>query len=228
MVTRLRDSRLLPGLDLEAGTLYGIGRNYAAHAEELNNPIPSEPIVFLKPRSSLVLDGGPVRLPAGRGRVDYECEIVVALGRGGRNFTKAEAREAIAGYAVGLDITGRDLQEAAKAKSLPWTLAKGLETFAPVGRFVPASRVPDPQALSIHFEIGGEARQAAPASLMLFPILDLVAWLSSAFLLEPGDLIFTGTPKGVGPLRPGDECHARLLQDQATLTELFTSVEGEG
>jgi acylpyruvate hydrolase len=225
MSSSLSRSYLLPGLDLEARTVYCIGRNYAEHAKELGNAVPAEPVVFIKPRSSLVLDGGPIQLPVRSRRVDHECEIVVALGAGGRNFSLADAEKAIAGYAVGIDVTARDLQDEAKKKALPWAVSKGFESFAPVGRFVPSSRVLKPEELSITLEVRNELRQKGAVSQMLWGIPHLIAHLSRIFLLESGDLIFTGTPPGVGPLHPGDSLQARLFEKGTTLTELFVDVE---
>jgi len=187
-----------------------IGRNYAAHARELGNEIPDAPILFLKPPSSLIGNGGTVILPAVTQDVQHEVELVVRLGTGGTNIAEADALSHVDGYAVGLDLTARDLQTEAKKKGLPWTLAKGLDTFAPLGDFAPASAVPDPQALRIRCVVRGEVRQDGFTGDMLHTVASLVAYVSSVMTLEPGDLIFTGTPEGVSPLHDGDDVFAEI------------------
>lgn len=209
----------VPGLEpLQIHTIFCIGRNYALHAQELGNAVPSEPVVFLKPLTSVRLPGQEVRLPAVSERVDHEVEIVAVLGeaaRGGvRNVSRQQALGLIGGLGVGLDLTARDLQEAAKKKSLPWTLGKALDGFAPLGRFVSTGEFSvTEQSLSelvVRLSVQGELRQEGRASQMLFPIGELVMFLSRYFTLHPGDLLYTGTPPGVGPLKPGDSVTATL------------------
>lgn len=200
----------LPGLPFGARNIFCIGRNYAAHARELKNEIPQEPVVFLKPVSALCYSGESVKLPRASARVDHEVEIVVALGQRCQAISEAQALEAVAGYAVGLDLTARDLQEIAKKGGLPWAVAKGFDGFAPVSSFLGADVVGDPAGLCFELEVNGETRQRGRASDMLFSIPSLIAYLSGIFTLEPGDLIFTGTPAGVGPLVAGDSLKATL------------------
>lgn len=201
----------LPGLkDLEAGTLYCIGRNYAEHARELENEVPDRPLVFLKPRSSIVHGGSPIRLPAESADVHHEVELVAAIGKTCRRVAAENALENVAGYAVGIDVTARDIQQSAKEKGHPWTVAKGFETFAPLGNFLPAGELPDPQQLHLELSVNGRTRQSDPTSLMLFPVARLIAYLSGICTLCPGDLLFTGTPKGVSPLAEGDRLAAVL------------------
>jgi 2-keto-4-pentenoate hydratase/2-oxohepta-3-ene-1,7-dioic acid hydratase in catechol pathway len=203
----------LPGLpELSLGTVYCIGRNYAEHARELGNAVPEEPVVFLKPQSAVALPGSPIRLPAVSKRVDHETEIVIAIGKSGKNVFAGDALALVAGYAVGIDVTARDLQEAAKKKALPWAVAKGFDTFAPISEFVPADRVAEPFELGVTLEVNGQLRQTGKASGMIFPVDALIAYLSGIFTLAPGDLIFTGTPPGVGPLVAGDRLVARLIE----------------
>jgi len=207
----------LPGLDLPVGSLWCIGRNYAEHARELGNALPEAPVVFLKPASSLVGDGAAVAWPAEIGAVHHEVELVVAIGRGGSRIDRDAALSRVAGYAVGIDLTARDLQAKAKAAGLPWTEAKGRDGFAPLSRFVPAAAVPDPAALGLELRVNGERRQAGLAADMLWDVPALIAYLSERFTLRPGDLIFTGTPPGVGPLSPGDRVEATLEPSLARL-----------
>lgn len=211
----------LPGLKLTARTIYCIGRNYAEHAKELGNAVPTEPVVFLKPLSSIIYSGDAVRLPKQSSRVDHEVEIVVALGAGGRDLSEAQALASIAGYAVGLDITARDLQDAAKKKALPWAVAKGFDTFTALGKFARASAVTSITGLEFELLVNGSRRQHGKSSDMIFSIPRLIAYLSTVFTLAAGDLIFTGTPEGVAPLKAGDRVEARLRE----LSKLELTVE---
>ncbi len=201
-------------LGIPVSTVYGIGRNYAEHAKELGNEVPSQPIVFLKPRACLVLDGGPMILPEASARVDHEVEIVIALGEG----------KQVVGYAVGIDGTARDFQDEAKKKGLPWAYAKGFPTSAPVSRFVPASAVVDPSRLRLQLEVNGQIRQQGQASQMLFSVSELLKRMDRAFPIEAGDVIFTGTPPGVGPMNRGDQLRASLYEGERLLTELNLEV----
>ena len=177
-----------------------VGRNYAKHAAELGNDVPAEPLIFLKPPSSIVYDGDPIVMPKGVGRVDYEAEIGVVIGRRARNVAAADAWSYVSALVPVNDVTARDLQ----ASDGQWTRAKGFDTFCPVGTPVPVGDV-DRAALRVGTRVNGEARQDAPASDMVFDIPRLIAHISGVMTLEPGDLIATGTPDGIGPLSPGDE-----------------------
>lgn len=184
----------LPGLDAPLASIWCIGRNYAAHAKELGNPVPSEPVVFLKPASSVVGDGAVVRIPADSSRLDHEVELVVGLGKGKRPV-----------YAVGIDFTARDLQEKLKKEGLPWTLAKARPGFSALGPFAAASL---PQTLTL--SVNGAVRQLGSTGDMLFPVPRLLEYLEAKFGLSEGDLVFTGTPPGVSPLEKGDRLEAAL------------------
>lgn len=196
--------------NLSINTIFCIGRNYAAHARELNNPVPGEPVVFLKPASSVVPNGAAIVIPAQSDDVHYEAELVVAIGKKGKNIPLEEAMDYVAGYGLGIDVTARDLQQIAKDKSLPWSVAKGFDTFAPLSDFTDRESLPDPDQIEYTLEINGEHRQHGQTSHMLFPIPFLIHYLSGIFTLNPGDLIFTGTPEGVGKLHKGDRLHTEL------------------
>ena len=195
--------------DLTAGTVYCIGRNYVAHARELGNEVPGRPLVFLKPASSITFDG-PVQLPVRSQDVHHEVELVAAVGEGGKNIPQSEALSHVAGYAVGIDLTARDIQSRAKKNGHPWSVAKGFDTFAPLSSFVPGSRIEDPQNLELSLLVNGTIRQQASTGLMIFPVAELISYLSGIFTLRAGDLIFTGTPEGVSPLSSGDHIEAKL------------------
>jgi 2-keto-4-pentenoate hydratase/2-oxohepta-3-ene-1,7-dioic acid hydratase in catechol pathway len=205
------------------GKLLCIGRNYAMHAAEMKAAIPTEPMVFLKPASALVRSGESIVLPARSADVHHEVELVVLIGREVRNVRSEDALEAVAGYAVGLDMTARDLQAAAKKSGSPWTVAKGFDTFAPVGEFLEAAAVADPGRLDISLEVNGSVRQSGNTSNMLFSVEELIAYCSTIFTLAPGDLIFTGTPEGVGQVKHGD----RLRASASGLPDLVVDVRSE-
>lgn len=203
----------IPGLNTSytAHSVICIGRNYADHAKELNNPLPIIPVVFTKPLTAITYDGGEIRVPVGLTKeVHHEVEMVVAIGEYGRFIPESKAMDYVAGYGVGVDITARDLQTALKKQSQPWTLSKGMDTFAPLGNFVEADQVADPTNLSISLDINGQTRQQGNTSDMIFSLPALISFVSQYMSLHKGDLLFTGTPAGVGPLEDGDILTAQL------------------
>jgi 2-keto-4-pentenoate hydratase/2-oxohepta-3-ene-1,7-dioic acid hydratase in catechol pathway len=210
---------IIPGLQkrMQISTIFCIGRNYIEHAHELNNPVPKSPVIFIKPISSIIYSGYTVKLPPQSRDVHFETEVLVAIGKQGKNISEESAMDYIEGYGIGIDVTARDLQSEAKAKSLPWSVAKGFDTFAPISNFIPAEIVNNPRELTFTLEINGELRQKGNTSDMIFPINVLISKLSEFFTLNPGDLIFTGTPSGVGALNSGDELKAVLGDNLTTL-----------
>jgi 2-keto-4-pentenoate hydratase/2-oxohepta-3-ene-1,7-dioic acid hydratase in catechol pathway len=195
---------------VEVTKLLCIGRNYAKHAAEMKSDVPDEPLVFLKPPSALVGDEEAVVLPAASRDVHHEVELVAVIGTGGKNIPPAEALNHVDAYAVGLDMTARDLQSEAKKGGRPWSVAKGFDTFAPLGPREAAASIADPQDLTIRLTVNGEERQAASTKDMIFPVAELIAYCSRIFTLAPGDLIYTGTPEGVGPVHDGDVLEATV------------------
>lgn len=176
-----------------------VGRNYLEHAKELGNTVPEEPLIFLKPTSSMIGEGEPIVLPPQSEQVEYEGEIAVVIGKRARGVAAADAMEYIGAYVPLNDVTARDLQR----KDDQWTRAKGFDTFCPVGTPVAADGI-EPASLEVICKVNGEVRQHGRASEMAFSIPVLIEYISSIMTLEPGDLIATGTPSGVGPLRSGD------------------------
>ncbi len=185
-----------------------VGKNYAQHAAEMNSEVPEEPILFLKPPTALIGPGGTVLLPPQSREVHHEVELVVVIGREGKHIPEDKALDYVAGYALGLDMTARDLQQKAKAAGHPWTVAKGFDTFAPLGPIVSATSVPDPQQVRLRLKLNGAVRQDGTTADMVFSVARLIAYCSEIFTLQPGDLLFTGTPKGVGPVQEGDVLEA--------------------
>lgn len=201
----------IPGLDLPIRNIYCIGRNFADHANEMNAATPSSPIVFLKPTSSICFDGDTVSIPPQSQNVHHEGEIVLAIGKSGKNIDQKNAKNYIAGIGAGIDFTARDLQSDAKKAGLPWSVAKGFDGFAPVSSFIPFSEVSD-SALTIELTVNDTVRQSGTTDQMIFSFEELIVYLSSIFTLQPGDLIFTGTPAGVSAIEPGDNVTAKLSE----------------
>ena len=184
----------------DPGKIICLGRNYRAHAEEQDKPVPERPLLFPKLSSALIGHGAPILLPdpAIEDRVDYEVELAVVMGRRARGVSEAEALNYVAGYTVMNDVSGRRTQRAEKQ----WLRAKGFDTFAPCGPWiVTADEIPNPQALAIECHVNGELRQSSDTGKMIFGVAFLVSYLSATMTLEPGDIISTGTPGGVGEHR---------------------------
>ncbi len=186
------------------GRIFCIGRNYVEHAAELANPLPAAPVVFMKPPSSLVRAGDPIRFPHHGQDLQHEVEVVVKIGRTGRVGALDQALSYVAGVSLGLDLTLRDLQQQLKQKGLPWEAAKAFDQSAPIGEFVAYDACIDLGAIDFRCSVNGVQRQAGNSRDMLFPVPRLLVELSRIWVLQPGDLVFTGTPAGVGPLRIGD------------------------
>jgi len=182
------------------GKIVCVGRNYAAHARELGNPVPERPLLFLKPPSAVIGDGEPIVLPAASRQVEHEAEIAIVLGARLCRADEATARRAVGGIACLNDVTARDLQKT----DGQWTRAKGFDTFCPVG---PPRTVPhdfDLATLEVIGRVNGQERQRGKAADMIFAVPQLLSYISHVMTLEPGDLVATGTPEGVGPLVAGD------------------------
>jgi 2-keto-4-pentenoate hydratase/2-oxohepta-3-ene-1,7-dioic acid hydratase in catechol pathway len=180
------------------GKIVCVGRNYVEHARELGNEVPEAPLIFLKPPSAVIADGDPIRLPSASQQVEFEGEIGVVVGKRLSRASEADARSAIRGIVAVNDVTARDLQKT----DGQWTRAKGFDSFCPIG---PESNgIPDLADLTVVTRVNGEERQRGSSAQMVFPIPLLLSYISDIMTLEPGDLIATGTPSGVGRLAPGD------------------------
>jgi fumarylpyruvate hydrolase len=191
--------------------IYCIGRNYADHAKEMGSSIDrGNPVFFCKPADAVVADRSQIPYPPGTTDLHHEVEMVVALQSGGINIAEAQALKHVFGYAVGLDLTRRDLQNIAKAKALPWDSAKAFDRSAPVSALRRASEIGHAQHAQLSLEVNGTRRQQADVASMIFSVAEVIALLSQLFELKAGDLIFTGTPAGVAALQRGDRFHAKL------------------
>lgn len=191
-------------MDFPPGKVVCVGRNYAEHARELGNVIPEKPLLFIKPSTSLVGLDRPLVLPAYGGPVHYELELAVLFGTGFSHIEAERVPDTIAGYALALDLTLRELQAELKKKGHPWETAKGFDGSCPTSPFVAPGALRDPQSTSLRLSVNGVLQQDGNTADMLMPINALVAYASSFFSFRPGDVMLTGTPAGVGPLGPGD------------------------
>jgi 2-keto-4-pentenoate hydratase/2-oxohepta-3-ene-1,7-dioic acid hydratase in catechol pathway len=181
--------------------IVAIGRNYKDHAAELNNPLPVEPLIFLKPPSSIVGPGDPIVIPSGVGRVDHEAEVGVVVGRLARHVKRADASKHVFGFTCVNDVTARELQK----KDVQFTRAKGFDTFAPIGpSLVTGLDYQGSEGILVEGYVNGERRQSGSTKSLIFPIDELIEFVSAVMTLLPGDIISTGTPAGVGPLKAGD------------------------
>jgi len=189
--------------------VFCVGRNYASHAREMgSDPNREPPFFFTKPADAVVPASGAVPYPPSTDDLHHEIELVVALGAGGANIDPAQALDLVWGYGVGLDLTRRDLQAAAKDSGRPWDMAKGFDASAPCSALHPVSEVGHPAEGRIWLEVNGALRQEGNLNELIWPIADVIAYLSRFVILAPGDLIYSGTPSGVAALKPGDRVRA--------------------
>ncbi|KAF8121977.1 hypothetical protein EV363DRAFT_1275548 [Boletus edulis] len=209
--------------------IVAIGRNYAEHIKELNNTRPKEPFFFLKPTTSYLVSGGNVEIPNGV-VAHHEVELGLVIGKGGRDISQDAAESHVAGYALAVDMTARNMQDDVKKRGLPWSAAKGFDTFTPIGTFIPKSSIPDPYDLRLALKINGAVKQDGTTSDMIFRIPRLIEHISSIMTLEEGDLILTGTPSGVGPVAPGDTVECTLAEPSGKILDqlTFTAISRNG
>ncbi|MEU4441917.1 fumarylacetoacetate hydrolase family protein [Actinosynnema sp. NPDC050801] len=196
--------------------IVAIGRNYAEHAAELGNEVPDSPLMFLKPNTAVIGPNADIKLPAVSERVDFEGELAVVVGVGGRDITAARARQSILGYTIANDVTARDLQKT----DGQWTRAKGFDTFCPLGPWVETEF--DPSDVAIRTEVDGVVKQDSRTSLLVHGIPELIEYISSVMTLRPLDVILTGTPAGVGPLTAGQTVSV-TVEGLGTLTNTVTN-----
>lgn len=201
-LTPLSDVKLLA--PSEPTKIVCVGRNYVEHAKELGNEVPKVPLIFLKPPSSIISNGETILLPPQSAQVEHEAELVVVIGKRGRHVTAENAKKIVLGYTVGNDVTARDLQKS----DGQWTRAKGFDTFCPFGPWIDTEF--DPSDAVVTCRVNGQMRQMASTRDMVFNVGVLIAFITSIMTLEPGDLIFTGTPAGVGELKDGDEVSVEI------------------
>ncbi len=190
--------------------IFCVGRNYAEHAREMGNDDRDPPFFFTKPADAVVDDGAHIPYPPATSDLHHEAELIVAIGIGGANITVADALAHIWGYAAGNDLTRRDLQAEAKAARRPWDMAKGFDASAVIGALRPVDQIGHPAAGAITCTIDGAPRQAGDIADMIWSVPEVISYLSALVTLAPGDLIMTGTPAGVGPIKPGETCRVEI------------------
>lgn len=193
-----------------------IGRNYSEHAKELNNPVPDKPVIFLKPDTAVSKNNRPFYYPEFSSEIHYEIELVLKISKEGKHISPKFAHKYYEEIGLGIDFTARDLQSELKTKGLPWELAKGFDNSAPVSDFVPISNFKNLQDLNFSLSINGELKQQGNTKNMLFPFDEIIAFVSQYITLKKGDLIFTGTPPGVGKINIGDKL-VGFIEDQEFL-----------
>ena len=196
--------------------ILAIGMNYPSHVEEMNNILSPDPVIFSKPESALLLDNKPFFYPDFSTDIQYETEIVVKIDRLGKNIAQKFANRYYSEITVGIDFTARDLQKRCKEKGHPWEIAKAFDNSAPIGRMVTKTTFPDMQNINFHLDINGKTVQQGNTKDMIFSIDQIIAHATQFFTIKTGDLIFTGTPHGVGPVKIGDHLQA-YLEDELVL-----------
>jgi len=197
-----------------------IGRNYVEHIRELNNAIPSEPVFFLKPDTALLIRNRPFYYPSFSNDIHYELEIVLKINKVGKHIQTEFASTYFDEIGLGLDMTARDIQENAKKKSLPWAVAKGFDQSAPIGRFLPKNKFSDLRNINFHLDLNGRTVQRGNSGLMIYSFEDIISHISGYMTLRTGDLIFTGTPAGVGSVKIGDVLEAYLEGEKLLRCEI--------
>ena len=196
--------------ELPIGKILCIGRNYAEHIRELGNDTPDTPIIFMKPATSVIGDAGTIVIPSYSKDCHHEVELALLVGKKGKDIAQERALEHVAGYGVAIDLTLRDIQGELKKRGFPWDIAKGFDTACPLSTFVSADMIKNPQELRLRLWVNGELRQDGNTALMIHSIPAIISHFSSIFTLEPGDVILTGTPAGVGRLNTGDTVVAEI------------------
>lgn len=194
--------------------IIAIGRNYVEHIEELKNERPTDPVVFLKPDTALLKDNAPFYYPDFSQDVHHEVEILLKVSKEGKYIEEKFAHKYYDEIGVGIDFTARDLQQKCKEKGLPWEIAKAFNGSAPVSEFVPKTKFSNIKDINFHLQINGETRQQGNTGLILFSFDYIISYVSKFFTLKKGDIIFTGTPKGVGPVKIGDKLEAFIENEK--------------
>lgn len=197
--------------------IFAIGRNYAEHIKELNNERPEEPVIFTKPDTAILKNNEAFYYPSFSKDIHYEVEILLKIDKEGKNIEQKFAHKYYQEIGIGVDFTARDLQQKAKEKGLPWDIAKGFNGSAPISEFIPLAAIKDLHNLNFSLKVNGEFKQQGNTSLMIFSFDYIISYLSKFFTLKKGDIIFTGTPKGVGPVKTGDRLEA-FIEDMPMLS----------
>lgn len=212
--------KLTNGLTYNVGTIFCIGQNYAKHIAEMGSVVTPDPVIFIKPSQSIIHSNDTFSLPEFSQNIHHEVELVILIGSDCEDVSPDNAKNYIAGYGVGIDITARDVQENAKKGGKPWAVAKGFRQSAPISDFIPAESITDNSAFELKLWINNELRQSGNTKDMERSVEKLVSYLSKVFTLRRGDLIFTGTPEGVGKINSGDQLMAKLNDDLTLIIDV--------
>jgi len=196
--------------ELSIGKLVCLARTYKKHAEEMNTNVTEDPLLFLKPASSVIFDGESIVIPKMSNCLHHEVELGIIIGKKCRNVSQKDALDYALGYLLALDITARDIQSIAKKNGWPWSIAKGFDTFAPISKVVLKEDMPDPSNLDISLKVNNGIRQSSNTKNMIYSVERIIEFISEVMTLEPGDLIMTGTPEGVAEIKKGDVLEASL------------------
>ena len=196
--------------NITIGKLVCLARTYKKHAEEMNSEVTEDPVLFLKPASSVIFNGESIIIPKMSKCLHHEVELGIVIGKKCKNVSKKDALDHVLGYLLALDITARDIQSDAKKKGWPWSIAKGFDTFAPISDVVLKKDAPDPNNLDISLKVNGKIKQSSNTNNMVYSVERIIEFISQIMTLESGDLIMTGTPEGVGEIKTGDVLEAEL------------------
>ena len=196
--------------NLPIGKLVCLARTYKRHAEEMHTNVTKDPLLFLKPASSVIFNGESIIIPAMSKCLHHEVELGIVIGKKCKNVSQRESLDYVLGYLIALDITARDIQTEAKKNGWPWSIAKGFDTFAPISEVILKEDLPNPNNINISLKINGEIRQSSNTNHMVYSVERIIEFISHIMTLEPGDLIMTGTPEGVGEITKGDTLEAGL------------------
>ena len=200
--------------------IFAVGRNYADHAKELGNSVPTEPIIFMKPETAVLKNNAPFYYPNFSQNIHFEVELLIKISKEGKNIEPRFAHKYFNELGIGIDFTARDLQDLAKAKGLPWDLAKGFNGSAPMSNFLPISKIENLKDIDFSIALNGAEKQHDNSSQMIFDFSHLVSYISKFITLKKGDVIFTGTPAGVGPVAVGDVLEAYLGKEKMLVCEV--------
>lgn len=200
--------------------IFAVGRNYADHAKELGNSVPTEPIIFMKPETAVLKNNAPFYYPNFSQNIHFEVELLIKISKEGKNIELRFAHKYFNELGIGIDFTARDLQDLAKAKGLPWDLAKGFNGSAPMSNFLPISKIENLKDIDFSIALNGVEKQHGNSSQMIFDFSHLVSYISKFITLKKGDVIFTGTPAGVGPVAVGDVLEAYLGKEKMLVCEV--------
>ena len=196
--------------EISIGKLICLARTYKKHAQEMHTNITEDPLLFLKPASSVIFDGGSIIVPKMSNCLHHEVELGVVIGKRCKNVSQKEALDYVLGYCLALDITARDIQTEAKKNGWPWSIAKGFDTFAPISKVVLKENIPNPNNLDLSLKVNRKLRQSSNTKYMICPVERIIEFISGVMTLDPGDLIMTGTPEGVGEIVAGNVLEAKL------------------